>query len=102
MHNTVFLAFLMKNLHQSSINGAFDFISVSIGTHIPLLHFWKQAVQLLIKILSVPLPQRQSHSVADNPVDLCLPAHLQNSHKILLRIIDKRQNRRQPYNGWDI
>lgn len=59
----------------------------------------KQPVQLPVEIFPVPVPQGQSHAETDDAVYLCFQAHVQNAGNIVLGIIDKGQDGREPHHG---
>ena len=86
----------MEQLPQFVVAGTGHDILVSIGADIPLLQAGEQPVQLPVKILPVPLPQRQAHAKAQDAVHLCLDAHLQNTGDILFRVVEERQDRGKP------
>ena len=57
----------------------------------------KQPIQLFIKIFPVSVAESQSHAEADNSVDFCFNAHIQNPGNIIFGVVNKGQNGREPY-----
>ncbi len=64
MHNTVFFAGIMKDLHKIAVMGAVKHILIPIGVYVFFFYSRKQTVQLFVKIFPVssrsvtPLPKQ--------------------------------------------
>ena len=101
IHNPVFPADICKNFHKPVIMWTWKFIRIAISSDIPLPQSREMFIQSLVKIFPVAIPHCNSHAKADNPFHTGSNTVIKNSVYIFFRIINKRQNRRQPHNRRD-
>ena len=91
----------MEQLHQFFLMWAGNLIGIAIQADILLLQAGEMPVQLGIKIFPVSFPQCQPHAEIDDSLYAGVRADFQNAPDIFIGVVDKRQNRTQPDDGWN-
>lgn len=101
MQNGMFPAESGKLFRKFLFPGTGKFISVSVTADVPLFHAGEKPVKLAVKIFPVPVPQGKPHTKADNTLYPGLGTVVKDAGKVFLCVVDKGQERAEPYHRGD-
>ena len=90
-----------KLFHKFLFPGTGKFISVPVSADVPLFHAGEKPVKLPVKIFPVSVPQGKPHSEADNAFHPGLGAVVKDAGKVFPCVVDKGQERAEPYHCGD-
>lgn len=90
-----------KQRHELLRARARQLVGVAVPLDVALLHARKVPVQRLVEVFPAALAERQTHVKADDPPHAHADAFLQDRRDVFLRIVDERQNGRQPHDRRD-
>ena len=99
--DAVFPAGLVKEPQQRIAIRTRQLVGVSVLADIPALEPREMPIQGRVEVFPAPLPKRQAHAEADDPLYPDADALVQDRPEVFLRVVQIGQDRAEPDNGGD-